>query len=397
MIKAGTTSVVNAYYGRQHPSAMYSGNYLIYPLRQVKTTTVTITAANLLAANNNVETYPPKSTLQTSDANLWIRAERSNNTNNAIALYTDIRRNANSWFVFVAVPPYKVLHVKMYYNDGYPIQPPTSDPNYNSTDNTYTMFFDRVQEAVIQGGDVENQVRFTKIEVTYTNQEFLIEGKFDTSATPVINYNSNNALTVKTLDDLYYVTSIPSAATSIKIPSSSKIKSINKFKFAPTSMSTAFENCTDLTSADFSLLDMSNCTHMGWMFKNTGFSTLTLNFDTSSVTNMQSAFNYMANLVEIDLSAFDTSSVTTMRTMFQNDSNLEIVNLSGFDMSSVTDYGYMFQNCSKLWSLILNDVSNDTFNKITNYATSYLPKTVIIDRDGYSYFYDSSQDAWVLN
>ena len=229
--------------------------------------------------------------------------------------------------------------------------------------------------------------------------DYKIVGKFDSTnvQSPTINYNSNNALTVTTSGDYFFVETIPSNATSIKFDKDSKITSVLKFDFVPTSMSTAFENCADLIYVDFSQSDFSNCTHMGWMFKNTGFSTLTLNFNTSSVSNMQSCFNYMSNLTEIDLSGLDTSAVTTMRTMFQNDSNLETVNLSNFDMSSVTDYGYMFQNCSKLTTLILNDVDNDTFNKITNYGTSYLAKTVTIMRDNDTYQYDQTQDKWIIN
>lgn len=229
--------------------------------------------------------------------------------------------------------------------------------------------------------------------------DYKIVGKFDSTnvQSPTIYYNTNNALTVATDGDYFFIEIIPSNATSIKIPSTSKVTSILKFDFAPTSMSTAFENCADLTSIDLSQADMSNCTTIGWMFKNTGFSTLTLDFDTSSLTTMQSTFNYMANLTSIDLSALDTSNVTSMRTMFQNDSNLETVNLSGFDMSAVTDYGYMFQNCSKLTTLILNDVNNDTFVKLTNYGTSYLAKTVTIMRDGDTYTYDNTQDKWIKN
>lgn len=229
--------------------------------------------------------------------------------------------------------------------------------------------------------------------------DYKIVGKFDNTnvQSPTVYYNTNNPLTVTTSGDYFFIETIPSNATSIKFDKDSKITSVLKFDFASTSMSTAFENCADLIYVDFSQSDFSNCTHMGWMFKNTGFSTLTLNFNTSSVSNMQSCFNYMSNLTEIDLSRIDTSAVTTMRTMFQNDSNLETINLSNFDMSAVTDYGYMFQNCSKLTTLVLNDVDNDTFAKLTNYGTSYLAKTVTIMRDGDVYQYDQTQDKWIIN
>ena len=162
-------------------------------------------------------------------------------------------------------------------------------------------------------------------------------------------------------------------------------------------MQTSFENCTYLTQVDFSQTDMSYCTSIAWAFKNTGFSSLTLNFDTSSLTNMQSAFNYMTNLTYIDLSGINTSYVTTMRTMLQNDGELLNANLSYLDMSSVTDCNYMFQNCNKLETLTLNNVDNSTFAKIVDYNTTKLSTTVTIYRDGDTYNYNSTQDTWVKN
>lgn len=400
MIYAGETPYVTTYYGRRHVDGMYSGNYLIYPLKTVKTTTVTLTADNLLAANNNVDFYPRTSTMRTPDPNLWIRVGRSTNTNAGIRLYPpDIRRYANSSFVFVAIPSYKIINVKLYYSEGYPDGENLDDEHYDAVNKTYEMNYDHVQEAVIAGVDTSLQQRFSKIEVTYSNADFLLEGEYEKSYTnaPIINYNNSNALTTYAYYGKFYVPSIPSNATSIKIPQSSYITSLQKFKFAPTSLQTSFENCTYLTQVDFSQTDMSYCTSIAWAFKNTGFSSLTLNFDTSSLTNMQSAFNYMTNLTYIDLSGINTSYVTTMRTMLQNDGELLNANLSYLDMSSVTDCNYMFQNCNKLETLTLNNVDNSTFAKIVDYNTTKLSTTVTIYRDGDTYNYNSTQDTWVKN
>ena len=398
MIYAGTTPYVTTYYGRKHVDGMYSGNYLIYPLKTVKTTTVTLTADNLLSANNNVDFYPRTSTMRTPDPNLWIRVGRSTNTNAGIRLYPpDIRRYANSSFVFVAIPSYKIINVKLYYSEGYPDGENLDDEHYDAVNKTYEMNYDHVQEAVIAGVDTSVQQRFSKIEVTYSNADFLLEGEYEKSYTNnvLIKYNNNSEFYAMAYYGKYYASTIPSNATRIKLPQSSYITSLQKFKFAPTSLQTSFENCTYLTQIDFSQTDMSYCTSIAWAFKNTGFSSLTLNFDTSSLTNMQSAFNYMTNLTYIDLSGINTSYVTTMRTMLQNDGELLNANLSYLDMSSVTDCNYMFQNCNKLETLTLNNVDNSTFAKIVDYNTTKLPTTVTIYRDGTTYLYNSTQDTWV--
>ena len=428
MIYAGTTPYVTTYYGRKHVDGMYSGNYLIYPLKTVKTTTVTLTADNLLAANNNVDFYPRTSTMRTPDPNLWIRVGRSTNTNAGIRLFPpDIRRYANSSFVFVAIPSYKIINVKLYYSEGYPDGENLDDEHYDAVNKTYEMNYDHVQEAVIAGVDTSIQQRFSKIEVTYSNADFLLEGEYEKSYTNnvLIKYNNNSEFYAMAYYGKYYASAIPSNATSIKLPQSSYITSLQKFKFAPTSMQTSFENCAYLTSVDFSKTDTTYCTSFGWTFKNCnvlndvdltylktgsattmqsmfdrcyGLSSVDLSyFDTTYVTNMNTMFIYCRALTSLDLSSFNTSAVTACDYMFQWCQSLTTLNLSNWDLSNLSTSKSMFDHCDALSTLTMNNTNDTTFNTIINKSTTKLPTTVTIYRDGTTYLYNSTQDTWVKN
>ena len=113
------------------------------------------------------------------------------------------------------------------------------------------------------------------------------------------------------------------------------------------------------------LLDTSNVTNIGGMFKGCGsLTSLDLSgFDTSSATDMSSMFFYCKALTALDVSKFDTSNVTSMRAMFDECGALTSLNLSGFDTSKVTDMSGMFLGCKALTSL---DLSCWDTSKVTN-------------------------------
>lgn len=89
----------------------------------------------------------------------------------------------------------------------------------------------------------------------------------------------------------------------------------------------------------------------------------TINFDTSSVTNMHEMFWHCRNLTYIDLSHLNTSSVTKMTEMFYNCSSLTSLDLTSFNTSSVTTMTSMFEACNRLQSL---DLSNFDMTNVTN-------------------------------
>ena len=160
-----------------------------------------------------------------------------------------------------------------------------------------------------------------------------------------------------------------------------------------TSLNVDFGNNTDqCTDMSLAFQGLKNCTSL----------TIT-NLDTSACTNMELMFgqdqgsNVAANKwVTLDLSSFDTSSVTNMNGMFARSKSLQTLNVSNWNMNNVgTNYSNMFLDCDVLYTITMNNVTNSVFNKMTNYSLSKLPTSVSIVRDGVTYRYNSSQDAWV--
>ena len=94
------------------------------------------------------------------------------------------------------------------------------------------------------------------------------------------------------------------------------------------------------------------------MFQNcASIRTLSLNFDTSSVTKMDNMFKNCKKLVYLYLINFNTKNVETMASMFENCINMEILDLSNFDTTSVMDISSMFDNCISMEYINIKDFS----------------------------------------
>ena len=88
--------------------------------------------------------------------------------------------------------------------------------------------------------------------------------------------------------------------------------------------------------------------------ENREINTVTLIWD-SKVQNSLSMFQYLNNIIEVDLSRFDSSEVTNMSHMFQECSSITSINFSNFDTSKVTSMECTFYNCVSLKELDLSD------------------------------------------
>ena len=150
-----------------------------------------------------------------------------------------------------------------------------------------------------------------------------------------------------------------------------------------TDMSSMFNYCTSLTSLDLSGFDTSNVTDMGWMFNYcASLTSLDLSgFDTSSVTGMSVMFQNCASLTSLDLSGFDTSNVTKMAGMFSNCKDLTSLDLSGFDTSNVADMSNMFRSCTSLTNLNLSSFDASAVTKMDSmfYGCDNLPDIICPD------------------
>ena len=128
-----------------------------------------------------------------------------------------------------------------------------------------------------------------------------------------------------------------------------------------------FEECSNITSLDFSYFDTSNITDMAWMFNKChkleeikGIN----RFNTNKVTDMQSMFEKCNELEYLDLSNFDTSNVTKMNHMFNECHKLkEIKGINKFKTNKVTNMYAMFNECLVLEYL---DLSNFDTSNVTN-------------------------------
>jgi surface protein len=131
-----------------------------------------------------------------------------------------------------------------------------------------------------------------------------------------------------------------------------------------------FCRCTNLVSVNTEDWDTSNVTGMFGMFQEcTLLTSLDLsNWDTSNVGDMTSMFQRCTSLTQLDLSNFNTSNLSGMSSMFEGCTSLTTLDLSNWDTTSIFSPGWdmvdMFYNCSKLYTLRLDNCSNDTINNI---------------------------------
>ena len=133
-----------------------------------------------------------------------------------------------------------------------------------------------------------------------------------------------------------------------------------------TDMSYMFSSCSKLRSVDLSNFDTSSLTTMQSMFTNSGLSSIDFSsFDTHNVTNMSSVFYGCNYLSTIDLNVFDTSNVTTMNAMFAN-TGLRTVNISNFNTSNVENMAMMFYGNDDLVSLDLRNFDTSNVTNMSN-------------------------------
>ncbi len=135
-------------------------------------------------------------------------------------------------------------------------------------------------------------------------------------------------------------------------------------------VTTMFQGCTTITEIRFPNGFLRGCTN-----NNEGASSLfyncsslqtidVSNWDTSNVRIMAQLFYGCSSLTSLDLSSWNTSNVTDMNTMFSGCTKLQtITGLENWNTSKVTNMLRMFQECSSLTTL---NVSNWNTSNVTN-------------------------------
>lgn len=147
-----------------------------------------------------------------------------------------------------------------------------------------------------------------------------------------------------------------------------------------TSMNGWFENCSNLTSIDFSGADTSRVTDMSHLFSNC----MDLksfewgNFNTSKVTTMEGMFEYCFSLDKLDLRIFDTKNVKTFKKMFYYAQRLSEIDLSSFNTKNVNDMSWMFGDCTSLKKL---DLSNFDTKNVKSFSGTFYRNMALEELD----------------
>ena len=116
---------------------------------------------------------------------------------------------------------------------------------------------------------------------------------------------------------------------------------------------------------------ITNCNSMFYPLKNIIKVDLS-KFDSSKVTDMGKMFSDCYNLISINLNNLNTSSVTNMERMFRCCHAIKILNLNSSNISLVTNFNEMFDHCNELISINLNNFNtsnvlyySNMFSRIT--------------------------------
>jgi len=109
---------------------------------------------------------------------------------------------------------------------------------------------------------------------------------------------------------------------------------------------------------------------MGYMFYQcTSLKSIDLsNFDTSSVTLLESTFRECESLISLDLSNFNTSNVRYMVYIFNGCSSLKYLDMSGLNLNQAS-LDFSFTNCNNLRYINLENI---TFTSRVRYGLSAL-------------------------
>ena len=126
--------------------------------------------------------------------------------------------------------------------------------------------------------------------------------------------------------------------------------------------------------------DTSRVTNMQNMFNDTSLSTITFgtNFRTDNVTSMHAMFQNMTNLTQITTPAgtnvinWDTSSVTNMQSMFMDTRLTGITFGPNFDTSNVTNMGWMFRDMTNLNNTVGIDMRHFNFSNVTTHINMFM-------------------------
>lgn len=133
-----------------------------------------------------------------------------------------------------------------------------------------------------------------------------------------------------------------------------------------TNMESAFKDTDSLTSLTLGgSFDSASVGDFSNFLNGSGVSGLDFaDLNTSSATDMSNMLSNMANQEAFDLSSFDTSNVTSMESMLENLGGVTSIDISGWDISSVSNF--------------TNILGTTTLDRATSINLGSLPNSTVI-------------------
>ena len=97
----------------------------------------------------------------------------------------------------------------------------------------------------------------------------------------------------------------------------------------------------------------------------TGDVNIAIDFN-SSLNSLESLFENVTQLKQVNLTDFDTSQVTNMDSMFSGCSSLEDIIFDGIDTRKVNTMKYLFKNCQKLKNVNMSPINSQNIKNMTS-------------------------------
>lgn len=183
------------------------------------------------------------------------------------------------------------------------------------------------------------------------------------------------------LSNATYEYAVPATVTQLVSKAFQNMARLSKISFNGETKAyndgSLFSGCSNLTEADLTNLDCSNCTTLTYWFSNCNkLAKITLPEKTGKITNFSYIFNSCSSLTSVDLNHIDTSNADNFNYMFYSCSKLTDINIDAFNFKTTGDVirlNYWFYGCNSLKSLDLSKLNmalvnytSRTFQNCTN-------------------------------
>ena len=187
------------------------------------------------------------------------------------------------------------------------------------------------------------------------------------------------------LSNATYEYAVPATVTQLVSKAFQNMARLSKISFNGKTKAyndgSLFSGCSNLTEADLTNLDCSNCTTLTYWFYNCNkLAKITLPEKTGKITNLSNMFSNCSLLKELDLSALNFEKISNDGTyrFCYGCTNLDL-SQNYINNSLKYLYNYCFQNCSSLditkIGASIKEIGQNAFYACTSIKTLWVPAT----------------------